>query len=66
MANLIDLVRTLGPAGATANARRALDASERDEWLVALLRHRLDRAAATRPGSDRTSVAPEQRRHAAG
>jgi hypothetical protein len=38
-------IATLGAAGATANARRALEHRQREDWLVAGLVHRVERRA---------------------
>jgi hypothetical protein len=40
------LLRSLGNDGAVANVRAVLDQRRRGEWLVELLLHRLDGAAA--------------------
>jgi hypothetical protein len=42
---LTTFVRSLGNDGALANARAALEAREREDWLVQGLASRLDRAA---------------------
>lgn len=42
MSQLTTLLRSLGPAGAAANARSALDERLRDEWVVDGLLRRID------------------------
>jgi hypothetical protein len=38
-------IAMLGTTGATANARRALEHRQREDWLVAGLAHRVERRA---------------------
>ncbi len=41
MPSLMALLRSLGNDGAVQNVRTALDARQREDWLVASLTHRL-------------------------
>jgi hypothetical protein len=47
MARLLHLLRSLGPAGATVNARHLLLQRERDDFVVRSLARRVEAAAAT-------------------
>jgi hypothetical protein len=46
MDRLLQLLRSLGPAGATANAHRLLEQRQREDFLVRSLARRVDAAAA--------------------
>ena len=46
MDRLVQLLRSLGPAGATANAHRLLEQRQREDFLVRSLARRVEAAAA--------------------
>jgi hypothetical protein len=59
---LTTLLRSLGAAGATANARQVLEARRQEDWIVAALSARLDDVA---PAVPATITAPVSAPHAA-
>jgi len=55
---ITSFVRSLGNAGALANARRAVEARAREDWLVDGLARRLDSPALARDAASTRVASP--------